>query len=430
MAMSPDLNSHYTFLQTLCEIERLVVTRAKMIDAYVDVCSIGRIIMKKIDVLVSSNVVVSKIDCLMHIERLAEASLKIRMGTETMKDCMEQSLNKIECNLHDGNSLHKIMELKLDALVKLAATDTESDRFFLSDRLVDLANKMMDFKIHSVISVKCSMLMSLSNVELSRPARGASQSSDDDEDGILTPNESDSVSIMASNEEISSKKGAQELPDALKEADPAKTAMSMNIQDRESRIRQLETELASLKTGGGADLSTTVSELVTKVAKGERVRKDQNLRIKGLESINSRLRDDYSRPRTELKNAHRSLGKTEVMICNPKTPLTPPETNSHHPEPIVVERSARKLPRPAGGAMPTDPTWQWPTVHSDLPKRAFTRGRESAGTRAYTFVKPDEHVQWTCFDGPTTFTAKAVPEESKPELWGNHSASDCDTTDG
>lgn len=164
MAMSPDLNSHYTFLQTLCEIERLVVTRAKMIDAYVDVCSIGRIIMQKIDTLVSSNVVVKTIDCLMHIERLAEVSLKIRMGTETMNDFMEQSRNKVECNLLDGNSLHRIMELKLDALVKLAATDTESDRFYLSDRMVDLARKMMDFKIHSVISAKCSILMSLSNV--------------------------------------------------------------------------------------------------------------------------------------------------------------------------------------------------------------------------------------------------------------------------
>jgi hypothetical protein len=135
-----------------------------MIDAYLDVCSIGRIIIQKIDVLVSSNVVVPKMDCLMHIERLAEASFKIRMGTETMNDCMDQSRNKVECNLLDGNSLRKIMELKLDALVKLAATDTESDRFYLSDRLVDLARKMMDFKIHSVISAKCSMLMSLSDV--------------------------------------------------------------------------------------------------------------------------------------------------------------------------------------------------------------------------------------------------------------------------
>lgn len=215
----------------------------------------------------------------------------------------------------------------------------------------------------------------------------------------------------------------------MKEADSAKTAMSTDIKNRESRIRQLETELASYKTGSRADLITTVGELGTMLAKAERVKKDQDKKIRDLESTNSRLRDDYSRIRTELKNAHWNLSKTEVMVCNPKTPLTPPAPDSHHPEPILDESNAGKLPRPAGGAMPTNPAWQWPTVHGNLPKRTFLRGRESAGTRAYTFVKPDEHDQWTCFDGPTTFTAKAVPEASKPELWGDHSTSDCDTSD-
>ena len=162
MAMSPDTRSHYNFFETLCEIERLVATRAKMIDAYVDVCSIGKIIMQKTDILITSDVVVSKAHCLNSVERLAEASLKIREGTHILKDGMEQTRDRVECHLLGGNVFRKIMELKLDALIEMAASDTESDRFYLSDRLAELARNMMDFKIHSVISAKCCMLMKLS----------------------------------------------------------------------------------------------------------------------------------------------------------------------------------------------------------------------------------------------------------------------------
>lgn len=133
-----------------------------MINAYVDVCSIGKIIMQKTDILITSNAVISKTHCLTSIERLAEASLKIREGTYILKDGMEQTRDRVECHLLGGNVLRKIMELKLDALIKMAASDTESDRFYLSDRLAELARKMMDFKIHSVISAKCCTLMKLS----------------------------------------------------------------------------------------------------------------------------------------------------------------------------------------------------------------------------------------------------------------------------
>ena len=159
MAMSPDIRSRYVFLDTLFEIEHLIGLRAKMIDSHVDVCSVGKIILQKTDSLISSNVVVSKSDCLINIERLAEASLKIGEGTLILEDGMVHNLNKIECHLFGGDVFQKIMELKLDNLVEAAASDNGRDRFHLCERLARLARKMMDFKIHPVISAKCCILI-------------------------------------------------------------------------------------------------------------------------------------------------------------------------------------------------------------------------------------------------------------------------------
>ena len=205
--------------------------------------------------------------------------------------------------------------------------------------------------------------------------------------------------------------------------------MSLEITNRNDRIHQLETEIAGYKTHGGEGLVTAVSELATMLAAAERIKKDQAIIIEDFVSTNSHLSDDNCRLRNELKAARKALGQLETSARNTTIPLPPPKSDSNFKEQALREPSAEHPPHPAEKAMPISPEWQRPTSYSSLPKRIFTRSRESAGTRAYTFGKPNGNYRWPGFDGPTTLTAKAIPEADKPELWGDHSASDCDTWD-
>lgn len=205
--------------------------------------------------------------------------------------------------------------------------------------------------------------------------------------------------------------------------------MSLEITNRDDRIHQLETEIAGYKTHSGEGLVTAVSELATMLAAAEKIKKDQAITMEDFVSTNSNLSDENCRLKNELKAARKALGQLETSVRNTTIPLPPPKSDSNFKEQALREPLAEHPPRLAEKAMATSPEWQRPTSYSSLPKRSFTRSRESAGSRVYTFGKPNGNYRWPGFDGPTTLRAKAIPEADKPELWGDYSASECDTWD-
>lgn len=165
------------------------------------------------------------------------------------------------------------------------------------------------------------------------------------------------------------------------------------------------------------------------LAAAEKIKKDQAITMEDFVSTNSNLSDENCRLKNELKAARKALGQLETSVRNTTIPLPPPKSDSNFKEQALREPLAEHPPRLAEKAMAISPEWQRPTSYSSLPKRSFTRSRESAGSRVYTFGKPNGNYRWPGFDGPTTLRAKAIPEADKPELWGDYSASECDTWD-
>ena len=158
MAMPRDILSHQEFRSTILELERLVALRSQFLDAFLDVSGIGGAILKKIKILKSSHVVFTKVDCLQDIERLGEIRVKIREGTMSMQDGVDENHHVLESHLQGGGVVDEIMKVKLGALIGVCEDESESDRIYLLERLAELAKKISDSRIHSEIADKIKIL--------------------------------------------------------------------------------------------------------------------------------------------------------------------------------------------------------------------------------------------------------------------------------
>ena len=158
MAMPRDFLSCQKFRSALLELERLVALRSQFLDAFIDVSGVGEAILKKIEILKSSNVVFTKVDCLHDIERLGEIRIKIREGTMSLQDGIDENHHVLESHLQGGGVLDEIMKVKLGALIRVCEDESESDRVYLLERLAELARKISDSRIHSVIADKIKTL--------------------------------------------------------------------------------------------------------------------------------------------------------------------------------------------------------------------------------------------------------------------------------
>ncbi len=158
MAMPQDILSYQAFRSAIGELERLVALRSQLLDAYIDVSGIGEAILKKIEILKSSHVVFTKVDCLHDIERLGDIRIKIREGTMSLQDGVDENHHVLESHLEGGGVLDEIMKMKLGALIRVCEKESESDRVYLLERLAELAKKISDSRIHSTIADKIKIL--------------------------------------------------------------------------------------------------------------------------------------------------------------------------------------------------------------------------------------------------------------------------------
>ena len=153
-----DFLSYKEFRSTILELERLVALRSQLIDAFIDVSGIGGAILKKIEILKSSHVVFTKVDCLHDIERLGEIRITIREGTMALQDGVDENHHVLESHLQGGGVLDEIMKVKLGALIRVCEDESESDRVYLLERLAGLAQKISDSRIRSAIADKIKIL--------------------------------------------------------------------------------------------------------------------------------------------------------------------------------------------------------------------------------------------------------------------------------
>ena len=158
MAMPQDILSYQKFRSAIGELERLVALRTQFLDAFIDVSGIGGAILKKIEILKSSHVVFTKVDCLHDIERLGEIRIRIREGTLSMQDGIDDYNHAFESHLEGGGVLDEIMKVKLRGLIRVCDNDSESDRVYLLERLAELARKISDSRIHSAIADNIKIL--------------------------------------------------------------------------------------------------------------------------------------------------------------------------------------------------------------------------------------------------------------------------------
>ena len=158
MVMPRDFLSYQEFRSTIFQLERLVALRSQFLDAFLDVSGIGGAILKKIEILESSHVVFTKVDCLQDIERLGEIRIKIREGTMSMQDGVDENHHVLESHLQGGGVVDEIMKVKLGALIGVCEDESESDRIYLLERLAELAKKISDSRIHSEIADKIKIL--------------------------------------------------------------------------------------------------------------------------------------------------------------------------------------------------------------------------------------------------------------------------------
>lgn len=152
MAVPRDILSAQKFRSTIVELERLVALRSRFLDAFIDISGVGKAILKKIEILKSSHLISTKVDCLHDIERLGEIRIKIRDGTISMQDGIEKNHHVLENDLQGGGVLDEIMKIKLGALIRVCEEESESDRVYLLERLAELAEKIPDSRIHSTIA--------------------------------------------------------------------------------------------------------------------------------------------------------------------------------------------------------------------------------------------------------------------------------------
>ena len=152
MAVPRDVISFQRFRSTIVELERLVALRGQLIDASIDISDIGKVILKKIEIIESSHVPSTKGDCLHDIVRLGEIRIRIRDGTIAMQDGVDENHHVLESHLQGGGVVDEIMKVKLGTLIRVCEDDSETDRVFLLERLAELAGKISDSRIHSVIA--------------------------------------------------------------------------------------------------------------------------------------------------------------------------------------------------------------------------------------------------------------------------------------
>ena len=240
------------------------------------------------------------------------------------------------------------------------------------------------------------------------------------------------VSSKVSTDERSFEEQIRELQNSLQKADRDKLAMSAELINRDGRVKQLETELAGCKSSHHESLNTEVSELRALLAAAEMQKKCRVITMEEYTSDIALLRDDNARLREELDTARKTIDQYPRPPRRSKTSsVSTPDTNAKvNEQEAEVSSACDQYPfHPAEKAVPIKSDRPWPTRYGNLPKRTLTRGRDSAGVRAYTFGKPNEDHQWSGFDRPTTFAAKEVPKLGKPGQWEDQSASDCNTWD-
>ena len=152
MAVPRDILSAQKFRSTTVELERLVALRSQFLDAFIDITGVGKAILKKIEILKSFHFISTKVDCLHDIERLGKIRIRIRNGTLSMQDGVEENHHVLESDLQGGGVLDEIMKMKLGALVSVCEEESESERVYLLERLAELARRLPDSRIHSPIA--------------------------------------------------------------------------------------------------------------------------------------------------------------------------------------------------------------------------------------------------------------------------------------
>ena len=151
MAVPQDILSAQKCRYTISELERLVALRDQFLDASIDVSSIGKVILKKIETIESSHVISTKAECFHDIVRLGEIRIRIRGGTRSLRRCVDENHHVLESHLQDGGVLDEIMKVKLESFIRVCEDDSETERVFFLERLAELAMRISDSKIHSVI---------------------------------------------------------------------------------------------------------------------------------------------------------------------------------------------------------------------------------------------------------------------------------------
>ena len=152
MAVPQDILSAQKGRYTISELERLVALRDQFLDASIDISSIGKVILKKIATIESSHVISTKAECFHDIVRLGEISIRIRSGTRrSLRRCGDENHHVLESHLQDGGVLDEIMKVKLESFIRVCEDDSETERVFFLERLAELAMRISDSKIHSII---------------------------------------------------------------------------------------------------------------------------------------------------------------------------------------------------------------------------------------------------------------------------------------
>lgn len=174
MAVPQDILSAQKCRFTICELERLVALRNQFLDASIDVSGIGKIILKKIEIIKSSHVIYTKGECLQDIMRLGEIRIGVRDGTMSMRRG-DENRHVLESHLQGGGVLDEIMKMKLETFIRVCEDDSESERVFFLEKLAELAMRISDSRIHSVIADTIKTLTQSTQSMFSAPSvRGLS----------------------------------------------------------------------------------------------------------------------------------------------------------------------------------------------------------------------------------------------------------------
>ena len=151
MAVPQDILSAQKCRYTISELERLVALRDQFLDASIDVSSIGKVILKKVETIESSHVISTKAECFHDIVRLGEIRTRIGGGTRSLRNRLIENYHVLESHLQGGGVLDEIMKVKLETFIRVCEDDSETERVFFLERLAELAMRISDSKIHSVI---------------------------------------------------------------------------------------------------------------------------------------------------------------------------------------------------------------------------------------------------------------------------------------